>query len=75
MDAIITQVQALATEADEAGRMEILKALRDLQYRVETPKDTFMRFYNAVSLYVLLFSFFKKYHASHIIAFFTSGDD
>lgn len=58
MDAIITQVQALATEADEAGRMEILKALRDLQYRVETPKDTFMRFYNAVSLYV--FSSFKK---------------
>lgn len=44
MNIIITQVQALTTEADEAGRIEIPKALQDLQYRVELPKATFMRF-------------------------------
>lgn len=50
MDAIITQVQALTAQADEDGRHKIQNQLRDLQSRVETPKDTFMRYYNAVCL-------------------------
>lgn len=41
MDSISTQVQALAHAAEEAGRAKILNAIRDLQFRVETPKDTF----------------------------------
>jgi hypothetical protein len=50
MDSISTQVEALAAQADEAGRVKLLLALRDLQLRVETQKDTFMRFYNSVGL-------------------------
>ena len=53
MDSISTQVEALAAQADEAGRVKLLLALRDLQLRVETQKDTFMRFYNSVGLSVV----------------------
>ena len=48
MEAITAQVQALAHEANESTRYQILNALRDLQYAIETPKDTFMRLYNSV---------------------------
>jgi len=47
MDSIISQVKDLAGKADEHGRDQLLIALRDLQYSIETPKDTFMRVYNA----------------------------
>ncbi|KAL5347912.1 hypothetical protein ACLOAV_007323 [Pseudogymnoascus australis] len=47
MDSIISQVQALADNADEAGRNDILRALRDLQQQVETPKDLFLKLYNS----------------------------
>ena len=48
MDPIATQILALAANADDAGRVAILQAIRDIQRSVETPKDTFMRFHNAV---------------------------
>lgn len=54
MDSIITQIEALAAQADEAGRIKLLLSLRDLQLRVETSKDTFMRFYNAVCFVLCL---------------------
>ena len=48
MDSIIAQIQALAEGADKAGRDTIQTALRDLQYRLETPQDTFTRIFNTV---------------------------
>lgn len=50
MEAIIDQVQALAAEADEAGRARLLDCLRDLQGRVESPQDTFFRLFNSVRI-------------------------
>ncbi|KFY43015.1 hypothetical protein V494_02134 [Pseudogymnoascus sp. VKM F-4513 (FW-928)] len=47
MDSIISQIQTLADNADEAGRNDILLTLRDLQYQMETPKDLFLRLYNS----------------------------
>ncbi|CAG8953111.1 hypothetical protein HYFRA_00003308 [Hymenoscyphus fraxineus] len=44
MDAIIAQVQSLASNANEAGRKEVIDTLRNLQYAVETPYDTLNRF-------------------------------
>ena len=49
MDDIIAQIQTLAENADETGRNSLQIALRDLQYRLETPQDTLMRLYNSVS--------------------------
>jgi demethylsterigmatocystin 6-O-methyltransferase len=44
MDAIISQVQALAKTADEAGRKKLVDdGLRDLSYSLETPQDTAQR--------------------------------
>lgn len=43
MDAIISQVQALAKTADEAGRKKLMDGLRDLSYSLETPQDTAQR--------------------------------
>ncbi|OBT64987.1 hypothetical protein VE03_05648 [Pseudogymnoascus sp. 23342-1-I1] len=47
MDSIISQIQTLANNADEAGRNDILRTLRDLQYQLETPKDLFLKLYNS----------------------------
>lgn len=49
MDSIVSQVQTLADRADEAGRNDILRTLRDLQHQLETPKDLFLKLYNSVS--------------------------
>lgn len=48
MDAIATQIRALADAADEAGRYSILNALQTLQYQLEPPNDIFLRLYNSV---------------------------
>lgn len=42
MDAIVAQIQNLAQTADEAGRLNIIKALRDVQTQLHSPKDTLM---------------------------------
>jgi len=44
MDTIITQVQSLAANANEAGRKQLIDSLRNLQYAIETPYDTLRRF-------------------------------
>lgn len=49
MDSIVSQIQTLADNADEVGRNDILRTLRDLQYQLETPKDLFLKIYNSVS--------------------------
>lgn len=51
MDAIIAQVQDLASKADEKGRIAIQLALRDLQTSLETPRDTAIRLYNLVGVW------------------------
>lgn len=50
MEAIIDQVQAFASKADEAERARLLDTLRDLQGQFESPQDTFLRLYNSVCL-------------------------
>ncbi|KAF2499929.1 S-adenosyl-L-methionine-dependent methyltransferase [Lophium mytilinum] len=44
MESIISQVEALAANTNELGRQAIQRSLRDLQYSLETPYDTAMRF-------------------------------
>ncbi|PQE17433.1 hypothetical protein CJF32_00008665 [Rutstroemia sp. NJR-2017a WRK4] len=40
---LTTEIQNSAATADEAGRKEIMNALRDLQYSIEKPEDTMQR--------------------------------
>lgn len=49
MDAIMDQLRAEASKADEAGRIKLLKSLRDLQLSIETPADSLARFSGLVS--------------------------
>ncbi|CAG8050321.1 unnamed protein product [Penicillium salamii] len=42
MDTIVTQIHALAKAADEAGRLNIIKALRQVQVELQSPKDSLM---------------------------------
>lgn len=56
MDVIVAQVRTLAEGADEAGRNDILNTLRDLQFDLEKPMDTFLNLYNSVHT-----SFLPKY--------------
>jgi hypothetical protein len=56
MQAIAAQIHDLASEADDGGRYEILKALGELQRQLESPKDTFMRLYNLVCDPILVFA-------------------
>lgn len=62
MDAIITQVQNLASTANEAGRKEVIDALRNLQYSIETPHDTLNRFAGLVNYF-----FFISYTQANLI--------
>ncbi|KIX03206.1 uncharacterized protein Z518_06758 [Rhinocladiella mackenziei CBS 650.93] len=47
MDSIVGQIRSLAESADAVGRNQILNTLRDLQYDLETPMDTYMKFVNS----------------------------
>lgn len=49
MDSIATQIRALAQTADEAGRLEIQRTLRELQLEMQNPTDVIMEFGNFVS--------------------------
>jgi demethylsterigmatocystin 6-O-methyltransferase len=42
MDAIITQIQALARDTDEAGRLNIIQSLQRAKIDIQSPQDTFM---------------------------------
>ncbi|KAI1178298.1 S-adenosyl-L-methionine-dependent methyltransferase [Nemania sp. FL0916] len=44
MESILDQLQAIATQVDDASRHKVLDAIRDLQLRLETPHDTLSRF-------------------------------
>ncbi|OCK85027.1 S-adenosyl-L-methionine-dependent methyltransferase [Lepidopterella palustris CBS 459.81] len=43
MEKIAAEVRELVSTADDAGRRELLKSLRELQYSLETPDDTLKR--------------------------------
>ncbi|TGO61905.1 hypothetical protein BOTNAR_0122g00270 [Botryotinia narcissicola] len=49
VDAITTQIQKLAANADEAARKKLIDTLRYLQYSIETPHDTLQRFAGLVT--------------------------
>ncbi|CAG8888306.1 unnamed protein product [Penicillium egyptiacum] len=42
MDAIIAQIQALAQDTDEAGRLNIIQSLQRVKVELQSPQDTFM---------------------------------
>ncbi|KAJ5960189.1 O-methyltransferase family 2 [Penicillium vulpinum] len=42
MDPIIAQIQAIAQNSDEAGRLNIIQSLRRVRIELQSPKDTFM---------------------------------
>lgn len=50
MDAIISQVRDLAQSADETTRLDIQRALRQVQIELQSPKEVFMDLANAVFL-------------------------
>jgi demethylsterigmatocystin 6-O-methyltransferase len=50
MDSVIAQVKSVAATADDTARKQIIVALRDLSYSLETPDDTIQRIYGYVSL-------------------------
>jgi demethylsterigmatocystin 6-O-methyltransferase len=49
MDPIIAQIQALAKTADEAGQLNIIKMLRQVQFELQSPKDSLMEIAGSVS--------------------------
>lgn len=49
MNSIITQIHSLAKMSDEVGRLEIQKALRNLQIELHSPKDLLLSLANSVS--------------------------
>lgn len=51
MDAVLTQIQALAAAMDDAGRKKLVVALRDAAFALETPDDTMQRIYGLVSFF------------------------
>lgn len=51
MDAIVTQIRDLAQSADEATRLDIQKALRQVQLDLQGPKEVLMELANSVWLF------------------------
>lgn len=49
MDSIATQIRSLAQTADEAGRLEIQRSLREIQLEMQNPTDVIMEIGNFVS--------------------------
>jgi demethylsterigmatocystin 6-O-methyltransferase len=50
MDSVLSSVQTLASNADEAGRKKIIDGLRDLAISLETPWDAMQRIMYLVGL-------------------------
>lgn len=48
MDAIVAQIKDLAHSADDAGRLSIIRALRDVQLEFISPQDTMMEMASTV---------------------------
>jgi hypothetical protein len=53
MDSIIAQIQALAKTSDDAGHLEIKKALADVQLELQGPKDLLYNLANSVSAFAV----------------------
>ncbi|KAJ5914786.1 S-adenosyl-L-methionine-dependent methyltransferase [Penicillium tannophilum] len=54
MDAVISQIHTLVQSADDAGRLEIQRALRDVQIEIQSPQDTLMGFGNSNLLIAMI---------------------
>ena len=50
MDATVSQIRGLAKDADEATRMKMLAALRQVQLELQGPRETLMDLANSVCL-------------------------
>lgn len=50
MDPIVAQVRALAEAADEEGRLNIIKTLRQVQAELQSPKDSLMEIAGSVGI-------------------------
>ncbi|CAI7626596.1 hypothetical protein PCG10_005652 [Penicillium crustosum] len=42
MDSIVAQIQAIAQNTDEAGRLNIIRALKQVKVELQSPHDTFL---------------------------------
>lgn len=42
MDSIVAQIQAIAQNTDEAGRLSIIRALKQVKVELQSPHDTFL---------------------------------
>jgi hypothetical protein len=49
MEAILEQAKGLVNTVDNSSRKKIIDTLRDLQYSLESPYDTWQRFSGLVS--------------------------
>jgi demethylsterigmatocystin 6-O-methyltransferase len=49
MDPIIAQIHTLAKTADEAGRLNMIKMLRQVQFELQSPKESLMEIAGSVS--------------------------
>ncbi|KAJ5721361.1 S-adenosyl-L-methionine-dependent methyltransferase [Penicillium malachiteum] len=54
MDALIAQIQTLAHATDDAGRLNIQRALQNVQMEIQSPQDVLMQFGNANLLIAML---------------------
>jgi hypothetical protein len=62
MDAFIAQAKSLASQVDQAGRMKLETALREVLYSLETPWDTVWRLYDQVSGIFLFIQYANSEH-------------
>lgn len=53
MDAIIVQIQALAQDTDEAGRLSIIQSLQRAKIEIQSPQDTFIELAVPVGEHIL----------------------
>jgi demethylsterigmatocystin 6-O-methyltransferase len=49
MEAVLAQAKGLVNTVDDSKRTKIIDTLRDLQYSLESPYDTWQRFSGLVS--------------------------
>lgn len=55
MDSIVAQIQAIAQNTDEAGRLNIIRALKQVKVELQSPRDTLLELAVPVRRYLLQF--------------------
>lgn len=55
MDSIVAQIQAIAQNTDEAGRLNIIRALKQVKVEIQSPRDTLLELAVPVRHYLLQF--------------------